>query len=160
MPRAVSAGLLMYRVREQHLEVLLAHPGGPYWARKDDGVWTIPKGAAGDGEELLAAARREFFEETGLESQPPYTPLGAVKYRNHKVVHAWAFVGDFDPAELVSNLTSMAWPRGTGRVIEFPEVDRAAWFDLAEAAMKILPAQRRFLFDLEALVESAGTASP
>ena len=97
MPKVVSAGLVMYRLNGQRLEVLLGHPGGPYFARKDLGVWSIPKGEVGDGEDLLAAARREFHEETGLEPWPPYVPLGAVKYRNHKVVHAWAFAGRHRP---------------------------------------------------------------
>jgi predicted NUDIX family NTP pyrophosphohydrolase len=156
MPKAVSAGLVMYRVREQHLEVLLAHPGGPYYTRKDAGVWSIPKGEVGGGEEFLTAARREFAEETGLESWGPYVALGAVKYKNHKVVHAWAFAGDFDPATLVSNTFELEWPRRSGRRIEVPEIDRADWFGLREAQEKIVAAQRRFLFDLEAAVAAAG----
>ena len=125
MPKAVSAGLVMYRVREQHLEVLLAHPGGPYYTRKDAGVWSIPKGEVGGGEEFLTAARREFAEETGLESWGPYVALGAVKYKNHKVVHAWAFAGDFDPATSSATPSSSSGragqagasrsPRSTGR---------------------------------------------
>jgi len=152
MPKVVSAGLLMYRVREQHLEVLLAHPGGPFFTRKDSGVWSIPKGEVNDGEDLLTAARREFAEETGLESWGPYVALGAVKYKNHKVVHAWAFEGDFDPAQLVSNTFELEWPRHSGRRIEVPEIDRAAWFEPDEAQERIVAAQRRFLFDLEAVV--------
>ena len=152
MPKVVSAGLVMYRVREQHLEVLLAHPGGPYYVRKDSGVWSIPKGEVGGGEDLLTAARREFAEETGLEPWGPYVALGAVKYKNHKVVHAWAFEGEFDPASLVSNTFELEWPRGSGRRIEIPEIDRAGWFGPDEAQEKIVAAQRRFLFDLEALV--------
>ena len=152
MPKVVSAGLLMYRVREQRLEVLLAHPGGPFFTRKDSGVWSIPKGEVNDGEDLLTAARREFAEETGLESWGPYVALGAVKYKNHKVVHAWAFEGDFDPAHLVSNTFELEWPRHSGRRIEVPEIDRAAWFEPDEAQERIVAAQRRFLFDLEAVV--------
>jgi len=155
MPKAVSAGLVMYRVREQHLEVLLAHPGGPYYERKDAGVWSIPKGEVGGGEDLLTAARREFAEETGLEPRGPYLALGAVKYKNHKVVHAWAFEGDFDPTSLVSNTFELEWPRRSGRLIEVPEVDRAAWFGLDEASEKVVAAQRRFLFDLGAIVAAA-----
>jgi predicted NUDIX family NTP pyrophosphohydrolase len=156
MPKVVSAGLVMYRVSEQHLEVLLAHPGGPYYTRKDAGVWSIPKGEVGDGEDLLAAARREFAEETGLEPWGPYVALGAVKYKNHKVVHAWAFEGEFDPANLVSNTFELEWPRGSGRRMQVPEIDRAAWFGPDEAQEKIVAAQRRFLFDLEALVGPTG----
>ena len=152
MPKVVSAGLLMYRVREQHLEVLLAHPGGPFFTRKDSGVWSIPKGEVNDGEDLLTAARREFAEETGLEPWGPYVALGAVKYKNHKVVHAWAFEGDFDPTQLVSNTFELEWPRHSGRRIEVPEIDRAAWFEPDEAQERIVAAQRRFLFDLEAVV--------
>jgi predicted NUDIX family NTP pyrophosphohydrolase len=155
MPKVVSAGLVMYRLREQHLEILLGHPGGPYFARRDLGVWSIPKGEAMVGEDLLAAARREFAEETGLESWPPYVPLGAVKYKNHKIVYAWAFEGDVDPATLVSNTFELEWPRKSGRRIEVHEVDRAAWYGLDEAQEKIVAAQRRFLFDLQAIVEAA-----
>ncbi len=155
MPKVVSAGLVMYRLNGQRLEVLLGHPGGPYFARKDLGVWSIPKGEVGDGEDLLAAAKREFHEETGLEPWPPYVPLGAVKYRNHKVVHAWAFQGDIDPATAVSNTFELEWPRKSGRLIVVPEVDRTAWFELDEAHEKIVAAQRRFLFDLEAIVAAA-----
>ena len=124
MPKVVSAGLVMYRVRDEHLEVLLAHPGGPYYAHKDEAVWSIPKGEVIVGEDLLAAAKREFAEETGLQPWGPYLALGAVKYKNHKVVHAWAFEGDFDPATLVSNTfepngraaPAICWrsPRSTG----------------------------------------------
>jgi predicted NUDIX family NTP pyrophosphohydrolase len=142
----------MYRLREERLEVLLGHPGGPYFARKDLGVWSIPKGQVIAGEDLLTAARREFVEETGLEPWGPYEPLGAVKYRNHKIVHAWAFEGDFDPAALVSNTFELEWPRKSGRLIEIPEVDRAAWYGLDEAREKVVAAQQRFLFDLEAKV--------
>jgi predicted NUDIX family NTP pyrophosphohydrolase len=174
MPKVVSAGLLMYRLREpagegrggeqavgdrpreQVVEVLLAHPGGPFFVRRDLGVWSIPKGEVNPDEELLSAARREFAEETGLEPWGPYVPLGAVKYRNHKVVHAWAFEGDWDPAVLVSNTFELEWPRRSGRTLTVPEIDRAAWFTLAEAQERILPAQRRFLFDLEALVAAHG----
>jgi predicted NUDIX family NTP pyrophosphohydrolase len=155
MPKVVSAGLVMYRMREQQIEVLLAHPGGPYYARKDDAVWSIPKGEVIVGEDLLAAAKREFAEETGLEPWGPYLALGAVKYKNHKVVHAWAFEGDFDPATLVSNTFELEWPRHSGTFIEIPEIDRAGWFGAVEAHQKIIAAQRRFLFDLDAIVAGA-----
>ena len=152
MPKVVSAGLVMYRVRDEHLEVLLAHPGGPYYAHKDEAVWSIPKGEVIVGEDLLAAAKREFAEETGLQPWGPYLALGAVKYKNHKVVHAWAFEGDFDPEMLVSNTFELEWPRRSGNLLEIPEIDRAGWFSPVEAHQKIVAAQRRFLFDLDAIV--------
>jgi predicted NUDIX family NTP pyrophosphohydrolase len=144
----------MYRVREQHLEVLLAHPGGPYYAKKDAGAWSIPKGEIEGGEDPLAAAQREFAEETGLEPRGPFLPLGAVKYRNHKIVRAWAFAGDCDPATIVSNTFALEWPRRSGRTIEVPEIDRAAWFDVPSARRAILTVQARFLYELEGLVEA------
>jgi len=161
MPAVVSAGLMMYRMRDQHLEVLLAHPGGPYYARKDAGVWSIPKGLIDPGEDPLAAARREFAEETGFDPDElagaggvRYLALGAVKYKNHKIVRAWGFAGDCDPGAIVSNTFTIEWPRGSGRELEVPEIDRAAFFDMPAARIAILPAQRRFLYDLEALVGS------
>jgi predicted NUDIX family NTP pyrophosphohydrolase len=152
MPKEVSAGLLMYRLREQRLEVLLGHPGGPYFVRKDRGSWGIPKGGIDPGEDPLTAAVREFGEETGIEAQGPFLSLGGVKYRNHKVVYAWAFAGDCDPGRIVSNTFEMEWPRGSGKRQEFPEIDRAAFFDIPTARQMIMPAQARFLDDLEARV--------
>ena len=151
MPR-LSAGILLYRAARRGLEVLLVHPGGPFFARKDLGAWSIPKGEPDDGEELLAAARREFREETGFELSGPELPLGTVKQKGGKIVHAWAVRGDADPRRLKSNHFELEWPKGSGRTRSFPEVDRAAWFALDEAGERILPAQRRFLFDLEAVV--------
>ncbi|HEY6167606.1 MAG TPA: NUDIX domain-containing protein [Verrucomicrobiae bacterium] len=141
----VSAGLLMYRLRDGELEVLLAHPGGPFWARKDAGVWTIPKGEVKPGEDLLAAAQREFQEETGALSQPPFFDLNSIQQRSGKVVHAWAFEGDFDPATLRSGTYRMEWPPGTGQFADFPEVDRAQFFAVTEAREKMLVAQVPFL---------------
>lgn len=202
MPRDVSAGLLIYRRRmdggpaaggaapaggavpAERLEVLLIHPGGPYWARKDDGAWSIPKGGIEAHElggpperrpgeppvstpagpklhqlaaaaDLLAVARRETREETGLEPPGPFQPLGGVKYRNHKFVYAWAVEFDCDADAIVSNTFTMEWPPRSGRMREFPEADRAAWFDLETARRKILKAQARFLTDLEALAAQA-----
>jgi len=156
----IAAGLLMFRRRESALEVLLVHPGGPYYAKRDAGIWSIPKGEVGGGEETFAAARREFTEETGLDpdvaalaAPPHFLALGGVKYRQHKIVYAWAFEGDCDEALLVSNTYIMEWPRRSGRLQEFPEVDRAAWFDLPRARVAIMPAQLRFLHDLEALTD-------
>jgi predicted NUDIX family NTP pyrophosphohydrolase len=151
MPR-LSAGLLMYRITNGAIQVLLAHPGGPYFCNKDDGVWSIPKGEPNGDEDLLVTAQREFEEETGIKPTGPFIPLQPIKQKGGKIVHAWAFEGEFDPATLVSNTFELEWPRGSGRRIEVPEIDRAAWFGLDEAAEKIVAAQRRFLFDLEAIV--------
>jgi predicted NUDIX family NTP pyrophosphohydrolase len=148
MPR-VSAGLLMFRRKGDAPQVLLAHPGGPLWAKKDLGAWTIPKGEGAPDEDLLATARREFEEETGFRPQGPFHPLGSVKQRAGKVVHAWAFEDDVDPAALRSNTFSMEWPPRSGQWHDFPEVDRAEFFDLDEARRRINPAQALLLDALE-----------
>jgi predicted NUDIX family NTP pyrophosphohydrolase len=147
---AVSAGILLYRLAPGGPEVLLAHPGGPYYASQDAGIWGLPKGLADPGEDLLAAARREFAEETGLTPTGPYLPLGEVTLRSGKVVHAWASQGDADPASLFSNTFTMEWPPASGKRQAFPEVDRCAWFDLPEARRRITPAQAALLDRLEA----------
>ncbi|MEZ5292280.1 MAG: NUDIX domain-containing protein [Vicinamibacterales bacterium] len=152
-----SAGILLYRGRGATLEVLLVHPGGPFWARRDAGAWTLPKGQPSPGEDLLTAARREFAEETGATADGPAAPLGQVTQAGGKVVHAWAVQGDMDPAALVSNAVRVEWPPGSGRWREVPEVDRAAWFDLADAGRRINPAQRAFLTALQAI--DAGSAA-
>ena len=153
-PRArLSAGILLFREREGHLEVLLGHPGGPFFAKKDEGSWSVLKGEADPGEELPAVARREFAEETGQE--PPdgtMLELGEVRQRGGKTVLAWALVGDLDPAEARSNTFEMEWPPRSGRTGEFPEIDRVGWFDLETARGKILPAQASFLDRLERAV--------
>jgi predicted NUDIX family NTP pyrophosphohydrolase len=154
MPQ-VSAGLLLFRRRGNSLEIFLAHPGGPFWKNRDEGAWTIPKGLADEGEDLLAAARREFEEETGIRAQEPFLPLGSVKQKAGKVVHAWAFEGDVDPAAIKSNMTQVEMPRGSGRWITVPEIDRCQWFDLATAAVKINPAQAAFIDRLKAALESS-----
>src|SRR5205814_3451337 len=128
-----SAGLLLFRRPGGRLEVFLAHPGGPFWAARDDGAWTIPKGLVEPGEDPLAAARREFEEETGIRPAGPYLPLGSVRQKAGKVVHAWAWEGDADPEKVMSNTMSVEWPPGSGRRVAFPEVDRCAWFDPATA---------------------------
>jgi predicted NUDIX family NTP pyrophosphohydrolase len=148
MPKQ-SAGLLMFRRRAGELEVFLVHPGGPFWAKKDAGAWSIPKGEYGEGEEPLAAARREFAEERGFAvpsvEEDGFVALGSVKQAGGKVVMAWGFEGDCDPAALVSNLCSIEWPPRSGRLQEFPEADRGAWFPLAKAREKILKGQIVFL---------------
>ncbi len=145
----VSAGLLLYRRVDGRLQVLLAHLGGPFFAGKDTYAWGIPKGEVEPGEELLAAARREFAEETGLAPSGPFTALGSVKQKSGKVVHAWAAEGQFDPAGLRSNTFELEWPRGSGTMKTFPELDRAAWFELEPARAKIISSQAAFLDRLE-----------
>lgn len=152
MPKQ-SAGLLVHRRRGEGLEVLLAHPGGPLWARKDAGAWTIPKGEHGPDEEPLAAALREFTEETGFEPPGgPYRALTPIRQRAGKLVRAFACAGELDPAQLRSNTFTLEWPPRSGRRAEFPEIDRAAYFSLAEARGKILPPQVVLLDELERLL--------
>jgi predicted NUDIX family NTP pyrophosphohydrolase len=140
-----SAGLLLFRRKDNGIEVLLAHPGGPFWVKKDEGAWSIPKGEFADGEEPLAAAKREFEEEMGVPAEGEVIPLEPLKQPGGKVVYAWALSQDFDPAALNSNMFSMEWPPKSGKQQQFPEVDRAAWFDMASARRKILPGQAPFL---------------
>jgi len=145
-----SAGILLWRRREGRLEVLLGHPGGPYFAGKDANHWTVIKGEADPGEDLLVVARREFGEETGHE--PPNGPavdLGDIRQNSGKRVFAWAVQGDLDPETAVSNSFEMEWPPHSGRIREFPEIDRVAWFELGEARVKIKAAQAAFLQRLE-----------
>jgi len=147
MPKR-SAGLLMFRRRGDGLHVLLVHPGGPFWKNKDLGAWTIPKGEHDAGEEALAAATREFREETGIEPRGPFIQLTPVKQAGGKLVEAWAFEGDADAAAIRSNTFSIEWPRGSGRFQDFPEVDRAEWFALDDARRKILRGQAPLLEEL------------
>jgi predicted NUDIX family NTP pyrophosphohydrolase len=142
--RKVSAGLLLYRRRNADFEVLLVHPGGPFWAKKDLGAWTIPKGEAEPNEDLLTAALREVREETGFAVEGPFTPLSPVK-QSAKTVHVFAAPYDADAAAIVSNTFSMEFPPRSGRFREFPEIDRAAWFDYGAAREKILTNQRPLL---------------
>ena len=151
MPR-LSAGLLMYRIKDGVLQVLLAHPGGPYFVNKDDGAWTIPKGEPDADEDLLVTAQREFEEETGLKPQGPFVPLTPIKQKGGKIVHAWAFEGDCDPAACMSNTFTLTWPPHSGRQQEFPEIDRAEWFDLATARTKIKGGQEGLIDELEAML--------
>jgi predicted NUDIX family NTP pyrophosphohydrolase len=148
MPR-ISAGLLMYRIHDGNLQVLLAHPGGPFFKNKDEGAWSIPKGEVETGEDLLETAMREFKEETGFTPTGPYTVLTPVKQKGGKIVHAWAFEGDCDPGSIVSNTFTMEWPPRSGLQMEFPEIDRAAFFDLAAARRKIKSGQERLIDELE-----------
>ncbi len=148
MPK-VSAGLLMYRRRGGGVEILLVHPGGPLWAKRDYGAWSIPKGEVDPGEDELAAARREFEEETGFEASGKFLPLGEIRQKSGKLVRAWAFEGNCDPHTLRSNTFRMEWPPRSGREQEFPEIDRAEFFALDEARRRINPAQVPLLDHLE-----------
>ena len=148
MAKKMSAGLLLYR-RRKGVEVLLVHPGGPLWARKDTGVWSVPKGEFHAGEDPLQAAKREFLEETGTTVDGHFVALSPVVQRGGKTVFAWAVEADFDPSRLKSNRFSMEWPPGSGTIAQFPEVDRAEWFDMPEARNRILPAQASFIDQLE-----------
>ena len=142
----VSAGLLAFRRREEP-EFLLAHPGGPFWAKKDDGAWTIPKGLVHD-DELLQCAQREFTEETSFKAKGPFVPLAPVKQKSGKTVHAFAFEADFDPAKFRSNLFELEWPPRSGKRKRFPEVDRLGWFSYDDALKKIIAYQQPFLVEL------------
>jgi predicted NUDIX family NTP pyrophosphohydrolase len=139
---ATSAGIIMFRDGEAGREVLLVHPGGPFWAKKDDGAWSIPKGEFTEGEDPLAAARREFEEELGTPVSGDFVELTAIKQKGGKLVYAWAVRGDLDPERLKSNSFTMEWPPRSGKMQSFPEVDRAGWFDLETARRKILESQR------------------
>lgn len=147
---AVSAGLLLFRRGARGLELFLAHPGGPFWAQRDAGAWTIPKGVVDEDEDPLDAARREFAEETGIRATPPFHPLGSIRQKAGKTVHAWAWEGNADPATVTSNVMRTEWPRGSGRWLTFPEVDRCAWFDAPTARLKINAAQVELIDRLEA----------
>ena len=150
--RKPSAGLLACRRKAGRLEFLLVHPGGPYWERRDEGSWSIPKGEYEPDEAPLDAARREFLEETGFEPLGPFTPLTTLTQPNGKRVSAWAIEGDFDAEAIRSNAFTMEWPPRSGQQAEFPEVDRGAWFDAEEAKHKLFPAQVGFVDELLGLL--------
>jgi predicted NUDIX family NTP pyrophosphohydrolase len=150
----MSAGLLAFR-RSTELQVLLAHPGGPFWANRDSGAWTIPKGLVDAADDLLVTARREFTEETGFVALGPFLPLRPVRQKSGKIVHAWAFEADFDPARFTSNLFEMEWPPKTGRRTSFPEIDRLEWFAFEPACEKILEYQQPFLLQLKSMLTDA-----
>ena len=154
MPKT-SAGLLVYRTVSDSVEVLLAHPGGPFWRNRDIGAWSIPKGEAKSDEELIVAAHREFKEEMGSSVLGPTISLGSVRQRGGKTVHAWAIRGDFDPVSLSSNTLTLEWPRGSGQQHTFPEVDRADWFGMREARQRIMSAQVPFLDRLMSQLQRA-----
>jgi len=149
MPKT-SAGLLVYRQKKNIAEVLLVHPGGPFWAKKDEGVWSIPKGEIEGDEEPLAVAKREFMEEIGSSIDGIFTPLEPIRQPSGKIVVAWAIEADLNIETLVSNTFVMEWPPKSGRMQEFPEVDRAEWFPVDEAMKKILKGQQGFITQLEA----------
>ena len=153
MPKQ-AAGILLYRRGANGLEVLLAHPGGPLWARKDAGAWTLPKGQFTEGELPLDAAKREFEEEMGTAPTGVFEALGTVKQPSGKIIHAWAAESDFDVSTVKSNLFTMEWPPRSGRSGDFPEVDRAGWFSIEEARHKIIKGQAPFIERLLALAKS------
>jgi predicted NUDIX family NTP pyrophosphohydrolase len=152
MPKR-SAGLLMYRRCNGKLELFLVHPGGPFWAKKDEGAWSIPKGEYSDGEDPLEAAKREFKEETGFEVEGETVELRPVKQSGGKIVHAWAIEGNCDPREIKSNTFSIEWPPRSGATSEFPEIDRADWFEAEAAKKKILSGQVGFIDELVDIVK-------
>jgi predicted NUDIX family NTP pyrophosphohydrolase len=158
MPKR-SAGLIMYRWRESHLEVFLVHPGGPFWTNKDKGAWSIPKGEYVDGEEPFEAAKREFFEETGFAPQGKFLELGSITQSGGKIVIAWAVEGDCDPDRLTSNLCQVEWPPRSGRLMEFPEVDRGDWFSVPAAREHILKSQEPLLNRLFTALQLSETSS-
>jgi len=155
-----SAGLLIYRQAPGPIEVFLVHPGGPFWAKKDDGAWSIPKGEFSEDEDPLEAAKREFQEETGFVVTGEFQPLEPLRQPSGKIVYAWAVKGDVDAGALKSNTFSMEWPPRSGKVQEFPEVDRAGWFTIEFAKRKILKGQAAFLDQLEHGVAKSGPVTP
>jgi predicted NUDIX family NTP pyrophosphohydrolase len=150
----LSAGILMFRKRESTLQLFLVHPGGPFWRNKDAGAWSIPKGEYEEGEDPLDAAKREFLEETGIEADGEFLPLGEIKQPSGKVITAWALEGDCEPSAVRSNMFSMEWPPKSGRQQEFPEVDRADWFTANEAKERIVKGQTGLIDRVVALISS------
>jgi predicted NUDIX family NTP pyrophosphohydrolase len=148
----LSAGILMFRRRDSGVQVLLVHPGGPFWKKKDAGAWSIPKGEYEEGEDALDAARREFQEETGIVAQGEFLPLDRIKQPSGKVITAWALEGDCSPAAIRSSTFSLEWPPKSGRKQEFPEIDRADWFTLEEARKRMVKGQIGFLDRLVAQI--------
>jgi len=153
MAHKKTAGLLLYRIRDSAVEVFLVHPGGPFWAKKDEGAWSIPKGEFADDEQPLSAATREFQEETGFSMEGNFMALAPLKQRSGKLVYAWALEGDCDAGAIKSNLFSMEWPPRSGKRQEYPEVDRASWFTLESAKRRIVPGQIAFLEELQQMLD-------
>lgn len=151
----ISAGLVMFRNHDSDIQVLLVHPGGPIWANRDFAAWSIPKGLIDNGEGALDAAQREFEEETGIKPSGQFTPLKPVIYTSGKTVQAWAFEGDCDASAIRSNCFSMEWPPGSGEFREFPEVDRAAWFSMKDAKIRIHKGQLPLLNELERILSKS-----
>ncbi|MBA2486780.1 MAG: NUDIX domain-containing protein [Nitrospira sp.] len=151
--KKLSAGILLYRLPGGTVEVFLVHPGGPFWAKKDEGAWSIPKGEYEADEDPLAVAKREFHEETGVEVDGTVQPLSALKQPSGKVVSAWALKGDIDAAAITSNTFALEWPPKSGQMREFPEVDRGAWVVLSTARVKMQAGQRGFLDQLQQLLK-------
>ena len=147
-----SAGILLYRIQQKSIEVFLVHPGGPFWSKKDEGAWSIPKGEFNENEEPLAAAKREFQEETGIKISGDFIALSPVKQKGGKMVYAWAVEGDIDPEKIKSNHFEIEWPPRSGKMKSFPEIDKAAWFHLNEAQKKIIEAQSAFIKELESKI--------
>jgi predicted NUDIX family NTP pyrophosphohydrolase len=148
----ISAGILFYRFQNGSWQVLLIHPGGPFWSKKDEGVWSIPKGEVNKDEDLFAAAKREVFEELGVKAIAKPVQLNGLKQKSGKVIYCWAMQQDINTTKITSNMFELEWPPRSGRRVEFPEVDRAEWFDLAKAKTKILPGQLKFVEQLETLI--------
>ena len=148
MPKK-SAGILLYRIRNKLPEVFLVHPGGPFWANKDGGAWTIPKGEFDEDEDPLDAAKREFKEETGTKISGEFIELNPIRQKSGKIVLAWAVEGDIEPTKIISNEFEMEWPPRSGKMKRFPEIDKASWFNLTEAKQKIIPAQSFLIEELE-----------
>jgi predicted NUDIX family NTP pyrophosphohydrolase len=148
-----SAGIVLYRIQNNSIEVFLVHPGGPYWSKKDDGAWSIPKGEFDENEEPLAAAKREFEEETGIKISGGFLQLNPVKQKGGKLVYAWAVEGDIDPAKIKSNSFEIEWPPRSGKMKSFPEIDKAAWFQISDAKKKIIEAQSALIKELESKIQ-------
>lgn len=152
MSGKTSAGILLYRMAENGLEVFLVHPGGPYWAKKDEGAWSVPKGEFEASEDSLDAAKREFKEETGFDITGNFMELTPLRQPNGKVVYVWAIEGNIDATSIKSNMFSMEWPPRSGKEQDFPEVDKGGWFKIAQAQEKLLPGQRGFLEQLKKII--------
>lgn len=154
MMKKLSAGILLYRIRPETLEVFLVHPGGPFWAKKDSGAWSIPKGEFEEGTDPFETAKREFLEETGSPVSGKFVTLAPLKQKSGKVVHAWAVEGDIDTSSISSNAFSMEWPPRSGKQQEFPEVDRGEWFTIPAAREKLQEGQQGFLDELQTYLNS------